>query len=877
MRKSLLKLLGFVIALALSTAVSALGMGGINVKSALGQPLRADIELVSLNKAEKVSLIARLASSDAYKGAGLEYPFGHKFKFKVESRADGTPYLQASSDQPVNDPFVSLLVELSWSSGRLLREYTFLLDPPGYAPEQPPMAEVVAVAPAAAPIDAVEPVQMEADSATVADQAAEGGVQQEVPAELKTQPETMRAKVPGDVKALSKAPVAVAESKPVADVAVQRGDTLTKIAAANKPVDVSLERMLVALYRANAEQFGGNNMNRIRTGKILRMPQQNELLAVSQIEAVKEIRGQAADWNAYRQKLASAASISHQSDDAQQSSAGKISSSVMDKAPVAKDSAKEVLKLSKGEAPGDSSAGTGKPMTAQEKKNAAQEEEIAKAKANNEEQSRLALLEQNLKDMQRLAELKSADLAQSAGVAAEVMSGSAVAAVSEVAAASAPVAKPKVLAPKVVQPEPTLVDEILGEPLYMAAGAAVLLALGGLGYMIQRRKKEPATVFSAREQDVGDATSSRMAMPAESSPDTGDFTTLADSDEENEESDEVDPISEADLFLNFGRDAQAEEVLKEALRNHPNDHRIHLKLLGIYANRVDVKSFSVIALQLQDAGDEAAWQQAAAMGRKLEPNNPLYGGDAHIEDADSATMQTPALAATDVASPDVDFDLGDDAGKTVVLSADDMSQLAEEQGNMSEVEPEEVQEPDMAMDFDLTSTNPSVPAAEMDFDVTSISPLMSALNPEDSAEADLPNLDDLVFDVTSMPELHPEVPEVKETLADDDGMEFTLDFPIADAAGESDDDSQPEATKPEVPEIGLSGISLNLDDIGEPSESGSETKDERWHEVATKLDLAKAYQEMGDQTGAREILEEVLRDGDETQRETAQSLIDQLI
>jgi pilus assembly protein FimV len=536
----------------------------------------------------------------------------------------------------------------------LLREYTFLLDPPGYVPEQPAPAEVVVVAPAA-PVEVVAPAAVESAPMDAAP-SAEPAVSNDQAAEsLKKQPETMRAEAPGDQKALAKSTVAVQESKPAAkslatlDVTVQRGDTLNMIAAQNKPVDVSLERMLVALYRANAQQFDNKNMNRIKTGKILRMPEQDELLKVSQSAAVKEIRAQAADWNAYRQKLAGAASVSTQPQESQQVSAGKISSSVTDKTPVAKESAKEVLKLSKGEAPGDKSAGTGKSMTAQEKKNAAQEEEIAKAKALKEEQTRLALLEQNVKDMQRLAELKSAaaGLAQPASAASEVAPASVVAAASEVAAASAPVAqpKPKVVAPKVVEAPPSLVDQILGEPLYQAAGAAVLLALGGLGYMINRRKKKPAAAFAASDDEVGEVTG-RMAVPQESSPDTGDFTVLGGGDVNQEShSDDVDPISEADLFLNFGRDAQAEEVLKEALRNNPNDHRIHLKLLGIYANRVDVKSFSGIALLLQGSGDEAAWQQAMAMGRKLEPNNPLYGGDAHIEDADSATMQTPALNA----------------------------------------------------------------------------------------------------------------------------------------------------------------------------------------------------------------------------------------
>lgn len=885
MRKSLLKLLGVVAGLTLSTCVSALGLGGINVTSALGQPLKADVELVAVGKAEKASLVARLASPDVYKGAGLEYPYGNKFKFEIGSRANGEPYLKVTSVQPVNDPFVSLLIELSWASGKLLREYTFLLDPPDYVPEQPQPAEVQAVAPAVqtAPVEAVAPAPVEQPAPEAAAPVEAKPVEQ--PAE---QPPAQPAPMPA--KQAAAAPAA----KPVAtgNVTVKRGDTLNKIAAENKPSDVSLERMLVALYRANAEQFDGKNMNRIKTGKILRLPEQNELTAVAQAAAVKEIRAQAADWNAYRQRLASAAAVSSQPQEAQQVATGKISSSVADKAPVAKESAKEVLKLSKGEAPGDKVAGAGgKSMSEQDKKNAAQEEAIAKAKALKEEQGRAAMLEQNLKDMQRLAQLKSeaAALAQGASAAASAVAAPA----SEVQ--PAPVAKPKPQ-PKVVQPEPSLVDQILGEPLYLAAGAAILLGLGGLGVMLSRRKKADAIAAGTMKEDVGSITG-RIATPVMPSPETGDFTAPAETHaEESPLSEDVDPISEADLFLNFGRDAQAEEILKEALQNTPNDHRIHLKLLGIYANRKDVNSFAGIARQLRDSGDEEAWQQAAAMGRKLEPNNPMYGGGT-IEEVESATMRTPAINVTPdfvvaetlaAAVPEVDFDLGEPAAAEAAPEADFMSAatktmvLSAEETAAAHAEP---------MDFDVTATSPSMTAPEvMDFDVTSTNPALSAATPVDvditgslnvgaaaaqkekEEEISLSELDDLIFDVTathpSMPAAQPgEKAEAGKPAADESAMAFTLDFPVTEGEAHAE---APAA------DIGLSDISLNLEEVPAAGEAAVEVRDEHWHEVATKLDLARAYQEMGDATGAREILDEVLKEGDAGQREAAQAIIDQL-
>ncbi len=834
-------------------------MGGISVASALGQPLKADIELVAVNKTEKAGLVARLASPDAYKSAGLEYPYGNKFKFQIEGRANGELYIKVSSSQPVNDPFVSMLIELTWASGKLLREYTFLLDPPDYVAEQPKQAEVQAVAPA------VQSVPLET-AAKPAEQAAPVAA-----APVESQPAEKPAGKPA-------ATVLAEKGVATGNITVQRGDTLNKIAAQNKPAEVSLERMLVALYRANAKQFDGKNMNRIRAGKILRLPDQSELMSVAQSDAAKEIRAQTADWNAYRQKLAGAASSATQPQEARQVAAGKIASSVADKAPVAKESAKEVLKLSKGEAPGDKAAAGatgGKPISAKDKKIAEQEDAIAKAKSLKEEQARAALLEKNLKDMQHLAQLKSeaAALAQQSSGAASAASGvkgaaSAVAAASSVAAASAvkpaPVAKPKPKPQPVVVPEPSLVDQILGEPLYLAGGAAILLGLGGIGFMLSRRKRSAATAEKKSEET--DAITRRITTPVVSSPETGDFTSApAIRAEAAPQQDEVDPISEADLFLNFGRDAQAEEILKDALRNTPNNHQIHLKLLGIYANRKDVNSFSSIARQLKDSGDEEAWQQAAAMGGKLEPNNPMYGGARTLEDTGSATMQTTAFNATpdfvlddtaaqESSAPDVDFDLGG-ATKMPAMPA---AQTGAMDFDVSQAG---------TMDFDVSSTQPSRnAAADADFDITSISTAMPAATGQ--AETALPNLDDLVFDVTStrasMPAAQPEADKPsKAAQAEDAGMEFTLDFPVEKPA---------QATQ--VVDTGLADISLNLDDIAAPGEPA--VKDEHWHEVATKLDLAKAYQEMGDATGAREILDEVLREGDDGQRETAQAMLDQL-
>ena len=907
MLKSFLKASIYIACLACSGVAYAAGLGGINVTSALGQPLKAEIEVVSIEKVDKSSLRAKLASVEAYKSAGIDYPYSiPKLKFQFEERASGEPYIRVTSAQPVNEPFVSLLIELSWSAGKLLREYTFLLDPVDYQPEQPKAAEVkpiepILAAPVVVPVAASEPVAAQpvveapmptASAVAPAAEAVAPAASVAPAAEAAPVPEAAAAPVAESAIPVAESAVAAPEpaASPMAAVSTEpaqmtqdalskeeaiaepimtkRGDTLSKIALQNKASDVSLERMLVALYRANAEVFDGKNMNRLKTGKILRLPDASELEGLKQNEAVKEIRAQVADWNVYRQKLAAARGTASESADKQEA-AGKVTTAVMDKAPSEKEPAKEVLKLSKGEAPGDKEVGGGK-SSAQDKANAKEEEAIAKNKALKEAQERTAILEKNVKDMQRLADLKkqtaeeAAKPAASAPAAVVTMAGAAssVSAASGVEAAK-PKAKPE--QPKVVTPPPSMIDDLLADPMYLAGGAALLLLLGGAGFVVARRSKQGAkkeAPFKKKDEDVGSSTG-RIAAPIAPSPDTGDFTpqTAAPTAPaaSSAESEEVDPIGEADLFLTFGRDAQAEEVLKEALHKNPNNIPVKLKLLSIYVSRKDTNSFYSYAREIKESGDESAWELAATMGRELEPNNPLYGGDASA--APAAESKVGGAAA-----PAVDFDLGFGAPAAASAAPEFTSQNtvvleASAQEKTAIMSAEELRAATATpMDFDITGTHPGVQAMGASEDVQDVT---SALN-----------MDDLVFDVTTT---HSNLPlsaaSAPAAPAEDAGLAFTLDFPTdftKPAAGSA-------KPAPVAPDIGLGEISLNLDNFGAAAGSGSaEPKDERWHEVATKLDLAKAYQEMGDVAGAREILEEVLRDGDEQQRDTAQTLMQQL-
>jgi pilus assembly protein FimV len=948
--KIIVKALSFIAALALSGAVSAVGMGGISVTTFLGEPLKAEIELVAVSKTDKSNISARLASQDVFKSAGLDYPGAlPKLSFQIDTRANGESFIKMTSSQPVNEPFVSLLIELSWASGKLLREYTFLLDPPGFKAEQPkpvevkPLGPVVVTAekPKAAETKAAEPkINDKADeSKATAEKTVASTKRETVPVSENSKPssaEAIQGKVPENKNVVS------------GSIKVKQGESLSKIAKEIKASDVSLERMLVAMYRANENVFDGKNMNRLQTGKILRVPENEEFNKLAQADAVKEIHAQVADWHAYRLKLAAASNSASERAPKQETS-GKISTKVADKTPAVKESAKEVVRLSKGEAPGDKTAAASKENALKDKLRSMEEEATAKGKALKDSNERIALLEKNIKDMQHLLDLKGQVAQPVKPVPVKPEEPAPVkTAIPEVKPEAKPEIAPKVIVPAPVQPSsavkpaklkpakvevppPSLLDDILAEPLYLAGGAAALLGLGGFGFMRARRRNQDDTVDEVHQPGAPLPYISEPVMS--SGPDDGDFTRIATSTHiiGPAQIDDVDPISEADLFLNFGRDKQAEEILKDALVNNPANQLIRLKLLSIYASRQDKKTFAELAGKIKDSGDVSAWAQAAEMGHRLDPANSLYEVD--------GKAVSPGVASFDESNvrqfaPSLDFDLGQTdtkegsapvamdiplegagtapSGLDFDLGFDTPAQLdtvAREQASTQVLgAPAAVEKTDAAssLDFDLGFDLPaeksdSAPAAEeyertmvlnspvnqtakaagdlqavqantVDFDITSGALDLTNLTPEKADEKIL-NLDELSFDITeALP-----ATITKESVADKinpveaAAMEFTLDFPIeAEATAEKES-----AIVVEPAAIDFSDINLNVgeESVAEPEEK---VKDAHWHDVATKLDLARAYHEMGDASGAREILEEVLSEGDAQQLAAAKAMMQQL-
>lgn len=803
-------------------AAQAAGLGRLTVQSTLGQVLAAEIDLVSLQPGELDALTARVASPESYRDAKIEYSAVLRLlRFSVEKRANGAPYLKLTSVAPINEPFVDVLVEVTWPSGRLQREYPILLDPPGFAEARaavpaaaPPAPAPVAAAPAPAPVPAVPSAKAE-------------------------MPAAAPARASGD----SYGPV-------------ERGEYLNKIAREVKPATVSMEQMLVALYRENRTAFIDNNMNRLKAGQILRVPSAEEAGGISGREAIQEIRSHVANWKAYREGLAGGIAAGPARGEPARAASGPVGTAAVSPPPAPPAASGDVLKLSKTE--GTKATAAGKAASPQDRLNALQEELTAKDKALGEAQSRLADLEKQIRDMQRLIELKTGappkpaepaakpepkvDVAAKPADAPKPVEMPAPVEATKTAEAPKPADSPKpaetpkpappkpaAKKPAPPPPPPSFMDELLDNPLMLAAGAGVVGLLGVGGFLFVRNRRRKANV-NAVVLPLAGGTSSQLrassgsAKPAGGLVDTGNSSFLTDFDKEGTGAtagDEVDPVAEAEVYIAYGRDAQAEEILKDARTRDKNRHEVTLKLLEIYHARKSAPAFAAVATELRAAVGESSpvWKKAAAMGAQIDTENALYKG------AMAAGAPVSFETAAPAPRPDLDFNLDAAPGTgSDAASAEPSSSFDLDLGSESTPPPDlPLSSESPALDFDLSPQQ--APAAES-----------SAAQPP--AEEERPSFD---FDLSG------------------------LDFPSSPAT------ATPAAPTPDAGPGALEQTtSLNLADLdlgGGGSASDAFT---------TKLELAKAYIEIGDKDGAREILKEVAKGGSVAQQAEAKQLIDSL-
>src|SRR5246127_1914881 len=390
----------------LSTGASALGLGRVNVQSVLGEALRAEIEVTSLSAEEASSLRVNLASPDAFKASGVDYnSVLSGATITLQRRADGRPVLVLSSDRVVQEPFIDVIVDFQWATGRLTRSYTLLIDPPGRntaaqpgttatAPvfaSPPPVARAPAPAPAPAPQVALAPAPAPIAAPTPAPAPA--------PAARTPASKPTPAPRPAPAPKPAPAPVQRAEAPtppPVSGggestVKVNPGDTLTSLAASNKPSGVSLDQMLVSLYRNNPQAFIDDNMNRMKSGVTLTVPSADTAKQLSTEEAHQVIQAQSADFAAYRHRLATGVTTVH-TDEGKRAASGKVEAKINDQKTASAPPPSDKLTLSRG---------TAKPGTA------APEAKDSKESLRKAEAARVAELSRNVAELKKLADAKT--------------------------------------------------------------------------------------------------------------------------------------------------------------------------------------------------------------------------------------------------------------------------------------------------------------------------------------------------------------------------------------------------------------------------------------------------------------------------------------
>lgn len=300
--------IGWILLLALLAGPAmALGLGQIEVRSQAGQPLLAEIPIVSSDPSELEALQARLASPETFARIGLEPPQGvvSNLQFAVALDPRGRPVIRVTSAVPVQQPLLTFLIEVDWGRGRLVREYSALLDTPQTvaAPSQPPI-EAPRVAPAdtivrppvaSAPV-AAPPTPVPAPATPPAPTPA--------PSPVTPPPATVAAQVPPP-QPTAPPPAPAAPAAPVASAPgeygpVKAGDTLGRIASGITSEGYTLDQTMVALLRANPDAFIDGNLNLIRTGAVLRMPQGVELSQYTAAEAAAVVREHIGQWREAR-------------------------------------------------------------------------------------------------------------------------------------------------------------------------------------------------------------------------------------------------------------------------------------------------------------------------------------------------------------------------------------------------------------------------------------------------------------------------------------------------------------------------------------------------------------------------------------------------
>ena len=809
-------------------AAHSLGVGEIKLHSALNQKLNAEIAL-SLSAGEHVDDIrVTLATPDQFEELGIAWSyFISKVKFKPIVKANGKTVIQVTSDKILQEPILDFLVEVSWPSGDIYREYTVLIDPP-----------VV----------------------------YEKGITDKSVMSAVTPPKSIKYAVPEPVRPNDFSSLAVkGEYGPT-----NRNDSLWKVAEkVNQYADVSVQQMMMALYKANPAAFYKNNVNALMEGKTLKIPEKAEILKLSKAQARSQFYRQMAVWEGRAVAEPEPVMVSESEPRVQEAGDTNI---------------KLTLISPSEEAVTQSAALTANPI---ETENLATE--------NVQLQERLANLEKQFAIMQEMMAIKDQQLAamQNAQLAPEIKSDTSLnqdisgnteelyeqenpeTAIDESSASIQPIVESEPdtnsqditakTVPSTNEIEQTSVDKNQAENdfglnyFYLGTGLLVLL---GFGWLLARKRKTEEeinenSIFSFASETSATGTKQKITLPVLDKKTSYDVDAIGESSFLSEftpgdfdvfESDhaEVDPSSETDVYLAYGRYQQAEALMRQAIADHPENDEYKLKLLEIFYASENKGGFENYANELVALGKQTDinfWSKVSVIGNELLPDSILFStsqgqakfeateasADGHLNasnnitnDVGSVTEAISELDSKDSKSTDADFDLSS-------ISVED-SDDTNNQVNLDTADTKEI-------DDDIES---------IDFDLSRFESIETADNKEPNLVHDLETFD---FDSSDMSEPDNE-PEMPESVRSAENNDFDFDFDFDEVSVASD--------------IETTGSVNNVSDLTDMDE------------FETKIDLAKAYIDMGDEAAAKSIAQEVLAQGNDVQKLEAQAILDRL-
>lgn len=861
----------------------ALGLGDIDVRSALNQPLDASIDLLAVRSEDALRINVRLADEVAFLTSGVDRaPLLNQLIFSIEQTNSGKAFVKVTTREPIKEPFLDFIVEVNWPSGRLLREYTVLLDPPTFVGE----AEAAVAAPTTAAPKAPAPIPAAPRASASAGKAAGGG---------------------GSGARSSSGMSAGAAREPSADGGAGGGEygpvapneSLRSIAEKVNPGgDISAEQTMMAMFEANPDAFFDGNINNLKAGQVLRVPDAAKIAQVSKTEAGRIAREHYSRWIQSRrtksatstEKVSSKAGLAAMADGSTPTPAAtdaEASGQLRLFSPDAKEAAG--LGGEAGKEAGGKGAGT---------------DEIANLEAS-ELRTQVSALKEQLATMERLITLKDDALVElqrklsgdpsmpTVAVAEPAASPSAieetVAPQAPDASAAAneetsvpPVAPRKAPGANTEQAEEAHADDLqsmLLEPRMLAMILGVFLLVSAVAWTLIRRRRaaqeemyempvseQPVSIRIPNSNELGargfqaNASAAAATAAAEAVEEAPDFNAGGLETFETDESD-IDPIAEADVYLAYRRFQQAEALIKDALAREPDRPDLQLKLLEIYFGSGNKSSFEsqAEALYAQVGSDADIWPKVQEMGQELCPDHPLFGGGAAAASSSLDEAARHFNAQSDQAAP--------------LFENNPFAEPALEESEPLWRQPEAQSTPSARAQSDLMDFGAEKHGGDGgDFGLNFQSPL------HDNADVDFGGKDSLALNAGS----------------GEGGMEFDLsgfnfDKPKslgrsmrADASG----GAQPARNQSDLElDSALSAMSgsgsseveevfTGLDDVDLGGDGGDLFSGADM--IGTKLDLARAYIDMDDRDGARGILKEVLEEGSDTQRQEATELMRKL-